>query len=84
MLTQFDLCFAKLMQVEGIYSNDPSDAGGQTKYGISTPIANEYGISPEQLKDLTLEQAKEIYRNKFYLSLGLDTISNFEFAYEVF
>jgi len=84
MPTQFDLCFAKLMQVEGLYSNDPSDKGGQTKYGISTPIAREYGITPEQLKELSIEDAKAIYCGKFYSALCLDTINNLDFAYELF
>ncbi|QDV34889.1 glycoside hydrolase family 108 protein [Tautonia plasticadhaerens] len=67
MTAKFDRAFAILMRpdVEGGYVNDSRDNGGETKYGISKARYPHIDI-----KNLTLDQAKELYRkdywNKFY------------------
>jgi lysozyme family protein len=45
----------------GAYTNDPSDAGGETKWGISKRSNPEVDI-----KNLTYKDAVEIYRIKYY------------------
>lgn len=57
----FDYCFFKLMQNEGVYFFDKDDKGGETKYGISK---KSYPLL--DIKNLTLDKAKEIYKNDFY------------------
>ena len=46
----------KVIELEGGYVNDPTDRGGETKYGIS-----KKAYPNEDIKNLTLERAKEIY-----------------------
>lgn len=65
MSIDFDTAFARLMSAEGGYSNDPNDPGGETKYGISKRSYPHINI-----KDLTLDGAKAIYRADFWDVLG--------------
>lgn len=57
----FDDCFKKLMEIEGGYVNDSRDSGGETKYGISKKAYPEVDI-----KNLTLQQAKDIYYQDYW------------------
>lgn len=47
---------------EGGYVNDPVDAGGETKYGIS-----KRSYPKVDIKNLTIEQAQDIYYRDFWL-----------------
>jgi len=58
-----------VLKWEGGYSNDPNDPGGETKFGISKRSYPELDISK-----LTLEQAKEIYYQNYWLKAGCDTL----------
>jgi lysozyme family protein len=58
----FDKAFELLLNFEGGYINDPDDPGRQTKYGISKKAYPDLDI-----KNLTLEQAKEIYRRDYWI-----------------
>lgn len=46
---------------EGGYVNDPKDPGGETKYGISKKAYPNIDI-----KNLTIEQAKQIYHRDYW------------------
>ncbi|MBQ3311675.1 glycoside hydrolase family 108 protein [bacterium] len=57
----FDTAFKLLLKNEGGYVNDPRDAGGETKYGISKRAYPKLNI-----RDLTIEEAKEIYKRDYW------------------
>lgn len=57
----FDLAFDRLMGHEGGYVNDPNDPGGETKWGVSKRSYPSLNI-----KDLTKDDAKAIYRRDFW------------------
>lgn len=64
-----DKIFKKIIGIiisrnEGGYVNDPQDLGGETKYGISKRSYPNVNI-----KNLTLEQAENIYYNDFFKKL---------------
>lgn len=61
----FDTAFARVIGHEGGYVNDPRDPGGETKFGIS-----KRSYPNEDIKNLTVERAKEIYRRDFWDALG--------------
>lgn len=65
----FEQAFAKLVdpEHEGGYVNDPKDPGGETKYGIS-----RRSYPGEDIKNMTLDRAKEIYRRDFWGPAGCD------------
>ncbi len=54
---------------EGGYSNDPADPGGETKYGISKRAHPDVDI-----KNLTVEDAKSIYLNEYWMVLDCDNL----------
>jgi lysozyme family protein len=74
----FDDAFDRLMGHEGSYVNDPKDPGSATKWGISQrsyPLLN--------IKALTREQAKHIYRRDFWSRIQADTLPD-GVAFQVF
>ena len=69
MSANFDRAFAVVVGVEGGYTFDPQDPGGETNFGISK---REY---PDvDIKNLTLDQAKAIYLRDFWNPHDLDTL----------
>ena len=67
MRTSYDKAFEIVVGLEGHISNDPRDPGGFTVYGLSSRY--NIGIT----KDLTLDDAKAIYLNNYWLPAGCDT-----------
>ena len=61
MLVEFDDIIEKVLEHEGGYVNDPTDAGGETKYGIS-----KRAYPDEDIKELTVERAKELYKRDYW------------------
>ena len=61
----FDDAFTRLLGHEGGYVNHPADPGGETNWGISKRSYPQVDI-----KALTQEQAKWIYRRDFWEPLG--------------
>lgn len=78
-MSNFDKAFDEVIGIEGGYVNDPTDRGGETKYGIS-----KRSYPKVDIKNLTLCQAKEIYRKDFWDACGLDRISEYKIAHEIF
>lgn len=65
----FDIAFERLIGHEGGYVNHPADPGGETKYGISKRT-----YPGEDIKNMTLDRAKLIYRRDFWGPAGCDTV----------
>lgn len=61
--------FDLLMFIEGGYVNDPRDRGGETNYGISKKAHPKENIS-----EMTIERAKEIYRMDYWLPCRCDVL----------
>ena len=56
-----------VLRWEGGYTNDPNDPGGETKYGISKRAYPDIDI-----KNLTLDEAKDIYYHDYWLKADCD------------
>ena len=67
-MIDFEAAFEHLLRWEGGYVNDPDDLGGETKYGITKRRYPRLDI-----RNLTIEDARAIYRRDFFdeLNLGL-------------
>jgi len=65
----FDTSFEKLIGNEGGYVKNPTDPGGETKYGIS-----KRAYPMENIAALTLERAKELYRRDYWVPAGCETV----------
>lgn len=77
----FEKAFEEIIGIEGGYVNDPVDPGGETKFGISKRAYPHLDI-----KNLTLEEAKDIYYRDYWNPqyLRLDNISEYKIALEIF
>lgn len=69
MNTDWDSAIAFVLKSEGGYTVDPNDHGGETNFGISK---RQY--PHENIKDLTEERAREIYRNDYWQACRCDEL----------
>ncbi|SJZ53744.1 glycoside hydrolase family 108 protein [Selenihalanaerobacter shriftii] len=79
----FEKAFEKILEYEGDYSNDEDDHGGKTKYGITEELARNVGYTGS-IKELTLEKAKDIYYNNFWIKYNYNEIGDDRVAIECF
>jgi len=79
MNQNFEKAFHELIMIEGGYVNDPTDRGGETKYGISKSAYPHVDI-----KNLTIEGAKDIYLEDYWKASGSHHMLNYELALELF
>ena len=79
----FDKEVKQVIKLEGGYVNHPADAGGPTKYGITERLARKYGYEGD-MKDLTVDEAKEIYKKAFWEKYDLNKIEDDQLAGRVF
>lgn len=69
-MTALELAFGFTLPHEGGYVNDPKDPGGETKFGIS-----KRSYPSLDIKNLTLEKAKEIYIRDYWNELSCNTFT---------
>src|SRR5207302_958519 len=62
VMATFDKAIGTVLEHEGGYSFDPNDPGGETKYGISRKAYPGLDV-----KALTLDQAKAIYKRDYWI-----------------
>lgn len=70
----FDRFFVDVIKLEGGYSNHKNDSGGETKFGVTKSVARRAGYNGKMI-DLTLNDAKKIYKAKYWDSLELDQVA---------
>lgn len=71
----FQDSFDKVIGIEGRYSNDPNDAGGETMFGITLTTARTFGYRGP-MRDMPLTVAQDIYRRGWWDLLRLDEVAN--------
>lgn len=75
--SHFDAAFQYTLGNEGGFTNHPNDLGGPTNWGI---IQSEYSryighpASIEEMRNMPIEHAKDIYRNQYWNALSLEGI----------
>ena len=77
--SRFKRFFARLMDFEGGLANDPDDRGGLTKYGICKKVYPDVDI-----RNLTLEEAADIFRRDYYELMQIGSVQNEQIAYAIF
>ena len=75
----FEQVIANVLKNEGGYVNDPTDMGGETNFGISKRSYPDVDI-----KNLTLDQAKAIYKRDFWDKQQYNNIDNIDIAAKIF
>lgn len=64
-----------VIEREGGYVDHPEDPGGRTKYGIS-----QRSYPGEDIRNLTLARASELYRRDFVEKYGIDQLDDYRTA----
>lgn len=75
----FPAAFAKVLRVEGEFSDHPGDRGGATMYGITERVARANGYMGE-MREMPLSVAQSIYKRQYWDTLKLDEISEASFV----
>lgn len=77
----FDECFERLIGHEGGYTDNPKDPGNWTggRQGLGLLKGTKYGIAAnsypdEDIKNLTLDRAKDIYRRDYWNRVRCDDL----------
>lgn len=71
MIIDFETAIPFVLEKEGGYVNDPTDSGGETKYGVSKRAFPDLDI-----KNLTLQDAKDIYKTHYWDKVLGDRLPN--------
>lgn len=71
----FMIAWSKTDRIEGGYSNNPADPGGETNHGVTLRAARAFGYMGA-MKDLPVETAGEIMKKGFWDPLHLDAIAH--------
>lgn len=95
-MSSFDEAIAHILQNEKGLTDNPHDNGKMTNFGISLRFLKnispeslrKYGIFDEvteqTIRDLTIEQAKRIYFNEFWVNAPFEKIGNQEHCNYIF
>lgn len=75
----FQTVFERTNGLEGAFSDDPNDAGGATKFGITEKLARAHGYVGS-MRDLSLPEAMRIAKLEFWDSMRLDSVVLISFA----
>lgn len=77
----------RLIQREGGYVNHPADAGGPTNFGITQGALAEWrghAVSAADVQALTKEEAREIYKDRYFARPGFGAIEDPELQEFIF
>lgn len=69
----FQAAWEALLAIEGGYSNNPHDPGGETMYGITERVARAHGYLGE-MRDLPVVTARRIAKVEYWDPLRLDAV----------
>lgn len=69
----FEATMERVALIEGGYSNDPADRGGETNHGITIAVARAFGYRGA-MRDMTKAEAMDIYRARYWTQPAFDRI----------
>jgi len=89
---RYKIAIAFLLSHEGGYSDHKTDEGGPTKYGISLRFLKNSGldingdgkIDIDDIRALNLQNAEQIYKEKFWDKYNFNAIKNIDVAKKIF
>jgi lysozyme family protein len=85
--SDFDLAIIDTLKHEGGYVDHPNDPGGATNYGITHITLAAWRKKPvtkADVKNMSIAEAKQIYKHEFWFKHSLDQLSSHMVAAEVF
>jgi lysozyme family protein len=89
---KFEKAVAVVLKHEGGYSDNPKDPGGATQHGISLrylleaklDLNHDGKVNADDIRQMTVEQAKNIYWRDWWLKYRYDEITSTLIATKVF
>ena len=73
---------------EGLYSDNPSDPGGQTMKGVTKVVYDSYrtkhSLPIQSVKLISDSELYDIYKNQYWIAAGCDKITDIKLAVSVF
>lgn len=76
MSEAFGDAISELLGIEGDYSDDPADSGGNTRFGITEAVARRHGYTGP-MRTLPVSLAKGIYRADYWDAQNLNAVAMF-------
>jgi len=81
-IDKFERCITHVLAAEGGFSNNPDDPGGATNFGITLATLaawrkrnrSDGGVAEQEVRNLTLTEAKDIYRSDYWNALRCDAL----------
>lgn len=74
----FEYSLTRTLGHEGGWSEHPNDPGGATMRGVTLSTFREFynnsGLTKDDLRDITLDQLREIYRTNYWDKCGCDKL----------
>lgn len=72
----FETIYSEVLKLEGgsTFTNDKSDRGGKTRWGITEALARRHGYTGK-MEDLPEDFAKKVYREEFWDNNRLEDIA---------
>jgi len=92
----FNKAIVKVLQHEGGFTNDPTDSGGPTNYGISLTYLLGTGditigdfnhdgkIDIKDIKEMTIDNAIAVYNKEWWIKYGYENLADPTLAGKVF
>ncbi len=83
MDTAFEVCFNRIIKAESGFVDHPMDHGGPTNFGITLKSLSAFRGKPQttlDVKNLTLLEAKQFYKETFWFPLRLREINSIAIA----
>jgi len=75
---EFDRALAKVLVHEGGYVNHPKDPGGETNFGITRRVYDDYrrslGLPVQSVKNITTAEVNSIYRMRYWSLIKGDSL----------
>ena len=80
-----DNMLTQLLKHEGGYVNHSADRGGETNWGVTIAVARANGYTGP-MRDMTKDQALDIYRKQYFFKPGFDKVMELSpaIAFELF
>ena len=87
-MSNFDTIVLNTLKSEGSeFTNDPNDRGGPTRWGITQHDLAQFrghSVSADDVKNMTVDEAKTIYKTKYWDPCNLDAITSYKKALIIF
>ncbi len=78
-MNNFELALVHVLKAEGGYVSHARDLGRETNMGITRATLERHRgrpVTPEDVRNLSREEARDIYFHMYWLPLGLDQINH--------